>query len=92
MNPHERYKNPEAMEQWKQYDAQQRERIRSMSDEQLREQYTSEIRNVRTTAGLKRQGLPRGEYPHGDTSLINRCRQELKRRGLPIPRVRTPFN
>lgn len=91
-NPHERYKNAEALEQQRQYDAQERERIRSMSDQELKEQYTCEIRNLRTTAGLKRQGQPRGDVPHGDTSLVNRCRQELKRRGLPVPVVRVPFN
>lgn len=65
--------------------------LRTMSDQEVNGRYVEERLPLYRLDDLKRQGKPRPPAMSSpNTTVTNRCRRELERRGLPIPRVNPP--
>jgi len=62
--------------------------VREMSDQEIVNRYARETLKLRTLNQFGRQSERFFGYPN--TLMMNRCRQELERRGLSIPLVNPP--
>ena len=65
-----------------------RQKIEAMSDQDLTQRYTQELLKLRTLNQYGRHSEHFLGYPN--TLVMNWCRQELERRGLPVPPVNPP--
>jgi hypothetical protein len=58
-----------------------------LSDDQVRDRYVEETRKLKMVTQWKIQGK-QGKRPYSyNVGVMNVCKRELKRRGLPIPQV-----
>lgn len=62
-----------------------RPKIRQMSDQDVTRRYAQELLKLKTLNQFGRHSERFLGYPN--TLIMNRCRQELERRGLPVPPV-----
>lgn len=65
-----------------------RPEMQDMSDQDVTQHYTQELRKLRALNQYGRHSERFQGYPN--TLVMNRCRRELERRGLPIPPVNPP--
>ncbi len=61
---------------------------RELTEQQLCERYTQELRKLRVLNQYGRHSSHFKGYPN--TFVMQRCRRELERRGLPVPPVNAP--
>ena len=67
------------------------QKMHTMSDQEVIDRYTKETVRLKTINQFTQQGKKRpSDVPHPNTIMINLSRQELERRGLPIPLVNLP--
>ncbi len=64
------------------------ESLQTLSDEEVTSRYCRETIRLKAALLAKKQGVKPLRYPN--TTLMNRCRSELVRRGLPVPRLSLP--
>ena len=62
--------------------------MNTMTDQQVSDRYAKELLKLKTLNQFGRHNARFLGYPN--TLMLNRCRQELERRGLPIPAVNPP--
>src|SRR5712691_2269264 len=62
-----------------------RQKTQLMSDQEVTQRYAQELVKLRTLNDFGRHNERFLGYPN--TLVMNSCRQELKRRGLPVPPV-----
>ena len=62
--------------------------MNEMTDQQVSDRYTKELLKLKTLNQFGRHSARFLGYPN--TLMLNRCRHELERRGLPIPPVNPP--
>jgi hypothetical protein len=62
--------------------------MNEMTDQQVSDRYTKELLKLKTLNQFGRHSARFPGYPN--TRIMNHCRRELKRRGLPIPAVNPP--
>ena len=86
--PHELWKCPEEYALMKRYMQRQRQMVHDMLDQDVINRYGEEILKLNMILQWDQHGR-QGNRPcaHPDTSLMNRCAYELRRRGLPLPQV-----
>lgn len=62
--------------------------LREMSDQEVIDRYCKETLKLKMLTQFGRHSERFSGYP--DTGMMNRCKRELERRGLPIPPVNPP--
>ena len=62
--------------------------VQQMTEQQLSERYTQELRKLRMLNEYGRHSPHFQGYPN--TLVMQLCRRELERRGLPIPPINAP--
>ena len=67
---------------------QQTDQMQTMTDQEVTERFMQELLKLKTLNQFGRHSERFLGYPN--TSVMNRCRRELERRGLPIPPVNPP--
>jgi hypothetical protein len=63
--------------------------IRTMPDQTVTDRYQRELLKLKMVLHARRRGEPR-PIGHPNLFMMNLCRRELERRGLPVPQVRVP--
>jgi hypothetical protein len=64
------------------------ERVRELSDQEVLDRYSQETLKLKTLLQAQRPGDPFLGYP--DNAMMNCCKRELERRGLPVPQIVSP--
>lgn len=67
---------------------QQRFAVQELTEQQLNERYVQELRKLKALNQYGRHSAHFQGYPN--TLVMNRCKRELMRRGLPVPPINQP--